>query len=168
MKYSRRRSGFTLLELVVTSALMATLITSATVLLRTSQNAWAVAGSEQVKIDSANATLRHLIRQLRQAEGVESISEPTDTSAKIVVRMPDGSQRTWQLTGTTTEYRNGSTGAYTPLANDVDKMIFVGYQADGATATQVPGDIQMVRCTIIVDIFGSQEELTTSVWLRAF
>src|SRR4051812_39113079 len=69
LKASRRR-GMTLIELIFASALTTTLITATAILLRGSYSAWQAHSGDYLKIEAAQATLRHIVRQVRQATAV--------------------------------------------------------------------------------------------------
>ena len=94
------RAGFSLLELIVTAAMMATLVTAVSMVLRSSQNAWEAFDGDHSRLEAAHATLRHLVRHLRQAEQVVAISSASDSSGTISALLPSGDTVVWDHSGT--------------------------------------------------------------------
>ena len=72
-----RRSGFTLVELMAATAIMAILTTSSFMLVRTAHNAWTRHRDDSERRREAIATLQHLTRKVRQATAVTAISTAT-------------------------------------------------------------------------------------------
>jgi len=163
------RTGFSLLELTVVAAMMAVLVTSVSVLLRTSQNAWEAHDSDQARLESAHAVLRHLVRHVRQGEAVTAISAPADTSGTISVLMPDAQTFVWDHSGSNVNFGAGTADSL--LAEGIDELSFTGYKADGVTATTVPDEIQSVLCTAKVTLprqTGASRTVQCWAWLRAW
>lgn len=166
---NRNLAGFSLLELVVTTAMAAVLVTSVSVLLRSTQAAWEGFDSDQARIEAAHAAVRHLTRQLRQAEQVTAISGPADTVGTVTVIMADGSTVVWARLGNDVNFGVGA--ATDLLASDIAGLTFEGFQADGVTATVVPSEIQAVKCTVTVNLdvdTGGTRSLTAWIWMRAW
>jgi len=165
----RSTRGFSLLELVLTMAVMATVAVAVASLLRTTQTAWDAHDSDQVRLEAAHATLRHLVRHLRQADSVLKISSAADTSGVIAVEMPSGDMYVWEHYGTWVRF-----GVDTPrelLAEPISELSFVGYEADATTTTEQPDDIQAVKVTVGVTLerdVGAKRRLSSWVWLRTY
>ncbi len=165
----RLRPAFSLLELLVTCALMATIVTSATVVLRTAQTAWTGHSADHAKLDAAYATLRHITRGVRQADIVTAISSAADNSGSLGVVSPTGQALVWDHSGTNVNY--GVNAPTSLLASDVSELTFIGYKADGVTTTTTPADVQSVLCTVKVNLDRTHEPqrvIGTRVWLRAW
>lgn len=165
----RCRGGFSLLELLVTSVLMASIVTSAVMVLRSSQTAWTMHASDQARLDAAYATLRHITRGVRQAEGVLAISDPSDLSGSLSVMLASGQIVVWEHSGTNVNY--GVNAADSLLAAGISEFSLVGYEADGVTATTDPADVQSIVCTVTVPLERSAaptRTLSTRIWLRAW
>ncbi len=166
---SRRRGGFSLLELMVTVTLMAAIVSSATMVLRSAQTAWGAHASDQARLDSAYATLRHITRTVRQAESVIAISAPSDASGSLSVLLSNGQTVVWDHAGTNVMYGVGSPSSL--LAAGVNELSFTGYEADGTTPTTVPADIQSIACTVTVALERSASPartIRTRIWLRVW
>jgi prepilin-type N-terminal cleavage/methylation domain-containing protein len=165
----RTRLGFSLLELLVTAALMATIVTSATMVLRSAQTAWSAHASDHANLNSAYATLRHVTRGVRQAQAVTAISTPGDLSGSLTVLNASGQAVVWEHSGTSVNY--GVTTPTSLLAEGVVELSFVGYEADGVTTTTTPVDVQSVLCIVKVPLTRSSSPtrtLSTRIWLRAW
>lgn len=165
----RARLAFSLLELLVTTTLMATIVTSAVMVLRSTQNAWLGHSSDQAKLESAYATLRHITRGVRQADAVTAISSAADNSGSISILAPSGQTLVWDHSGTNVNY--GVTTATSLLASGVSELTFVGYQADGVTTTTTPADVQSVLCTVKVNLDRTDvptRTMSIRIWLRAW
>lgn len=169
MRRTLQRQGFSLLELLVSMAMMATIVTAAVMVLRSTQTSWASHASDQDNLDAAYATLRHITRGVRQAESVTAISNPGDLSGSLTVLLPSGSNVIWDHSGASVNY-----GVATPtslLASGVSELSFVGYKADGITTTTTPAEVQSVLCTVKVTLQRSSSPtrtLSSRIWLRAW
>ncbi len=164
-----KRRAYSLLELVVTTAMMATLVTSVSVVLRSSRVAWEAHASDLRLRESAHATLRHLIRKLRQATAVEAISASTDPAGALSARMTNNDLYVWAWSGNQVNF--GVNTANTPLGPDISSLTFVGYKADGVTVTATPADVQVVRCIVKVQLdrdVNPEQTYSCRVWLRAW
>ena len=162
-----RRRGFSLLELTVTMGLMATLLTSVFVLLRTAQNTWVAHDTDHARLESAHGVARHLVRELRQAEEITVISTSDDTTGNITALMTDGSTHAWSLSGNEVTFAIDGSGS--TLANQISELRFVGYRADGVTATTTASEVQAVEIFVTVDLdrdANSEKTIHTWAWLR--
>jgi hypothetical protein len=125
--------------------------------------------SDQSRLDAAYATLRHITRQVRQAEVVTAISSPADNSGSLSVVFADGGTIVWDHSGTDVYY-----GVATPtslLATGVTSLSFVGYEADGVTTTTDVANVHSILCTVTVPLEQSAtpaRSLSVRVWLRAW
>ena len=169
MRSRSRHRGFSLLELLVAAALMASIVTAATMVLRSTQTSWTMHTADQQNLEAAYATLRHITRGVRQAESVTAISTAGDLSGSLTVLLASGQSVIWDHSGTQVNY--GATTPSSLLANGVSELSFVGYKADGVTTTTVPADVQSVVCTVKVPLQRTStptRTLSSRVWLRAW
>jgi type II secretory pathway pseudopilin PulG len=167
----RRRRGLTLLELIVTSVLLTTLITSVTLVLRSARTAWQAHEDDAARIHAAHATLRHVIRKLRQGAAVTAITAASDPSGSIAVTMSDGTTATWARNNATNEVYYGTAAADQLLAEHITQLTFTGYQSDGATATTTPSEIRAVKCQVRVNLprdTGGTRDVVCWAWLRSW
>lgn len=164
-----RRSGFSLLELVIATAIMAALVTSVTVLMRSGQAVWDEHDSDVAKLESAHATVRHLVRHLRQSVAVSSITAANQTAGSISVVSSSGATNTWTRTGNSVYF--GSPTANQLLAEGLTGLQFTGYRADGTTVSATPAEIRSVECVATVQLNRNTSPtriIRCRAWLRAW
>ena len=166
-----RRSGFSLLELMATTAIMATLMTACVVLVGSGYTVWTAYEQDVAVTESAYAVLRHLVRELRQADSVSVISAASDTSGDLSIVRADLSTESWSInSGLKTVYVNTGSGNQV-LATGINQLIFVGYEADGVTTTTTVTDIHAVKCTVQITLTqgGGTTRLVSCIgWVRSW
>ena len=163
----------TLLELMAATTITATLMGSVVVLVRSSYSIWEAHEADMERADVANATLRHLVRSVRQATAVTAISTAGDTSGNLSLTTETGETWSWQHTGAGTQVLFGIAPSSTDqvLASNVDALTFVGYEADGTTTTTTVEDIHSIQCTVQVTMpaaGGSTRLVSSRAWLRSW
>jgi len=167
----RRRSGFSLLEMMVATTIMATLMTSVVVILRSGYAIWNAQEQDIAIADSGNAVLRHFVRELRQATNVTAISAPASTTGNLTFLTASGGTRSWSYNSGQSQvlFNNGT--ATQVLAPSINGLTFVGYAADGVTQTTVVDDIQIVKCSVTVTLTqggGVARTIACRAWLRSW
>ena len=65
-----------MLELVIATSMFAIMLTAVCVILRTGRQVWEAHEAEFTLVEAAQATLRHVVRRVRQAEQVTAIMPP--------------------------------------------------------------------------------------------
>ncbi len=166
-----RRSGMTLLELVIASAMMATLLTAVTLVLRTGRQAWEAHEADYTRLEGLHATLRHMVRQVRQADAVTAVSAASDNSGALTLSMPDGSIVAWDHDGPTNTVKCGVTTADQLLASNITGLMIVGYKPDGVTATTVPSEIQSLKISATVQLpreTNATRTYSSWAWIRSW
>ena len=167
-----RRSGLTLLEVIAAMAMMATLMASVIVLVRSSYAVWQAHEADMEAAESAYAALRHIVRSTRQAVSVSAISADTDTTGNLSLVMDSGDVWNWQHSGTGQVLFGISPSSTTELlADNVNQMTFVGYEADGTTATTAVDDIHSIKCSVQVTMpaaGGTTRTVSCHAWLRTW
>lgn len=168
-----RRSGLSLLELVVSSAMLAVIVTSLSLVLRTARSAWDTAESDYGSLHHAHTIARHFVRQAREAASVSSLAS---NGRSVTLLLRDGDSVTWTYTaGGTGKYQDAvnvthsGTGQTSPLAYGIRELNFVGYDANSAI-TATPQDIQLLEITVTVGIGKGTvtRDVKSSVWVRAW
>ena len=91
------RSGFSLLEMVIAMTLLSIVMTAAAVVLRTGRDAWAAHENDHVRIRTAHASVRHIVRSVREATEIVTVTTGVTTNSRLTVRLNDGDT----LTGVT-------------------------------------------------------------------
>ena len=166
-----RRAGTTLLELILATTLMTGMVTATAVVLRTGHVAWEANRADAALISAGNATARHVVRRVRQAEAVISISDPGDASGSLSVLMPSGETMVWSHDDTAGQVMYGVGSADSLLGQDISTLSFVGYRADGTTQTTVAAEIQSIKCRVSVELprtSGGTRTVSCWAWLRAW
>lgn len=172
MKNRYPRHGFTLLELMVTTAMLAVLTTATMVLVRTSYSAWNRHEEDQETRQAGIAVLRHIVRHVRQATAVSAISSASDNSGSLSVLTPSGQTLVWDHDSGTKRVLFGVTTADQVLATGIEELNFVGLRTDGTTASTDVGLIHSVKATTEIQLErpNGVEPVAAScqAWLRAW
>lgn len=174
MKNRRKttRCGFTLLELIVSTAMLAALTTSCMVIVRTSYTVWNRHEDDHAQRQAGLNVLKHLVRQTRQTKAVTAISQASDISGSLTLLDLDGNQLVWEHDAVSKEVRYGVSTATNVLATNVEELSFVGYKVDGTTQTIEAGLIHSIQCTTKVKLTrpAGTDAITTSsrVWIRVW
>jgi len=161
----------TLLELVIASAMMALLLTTVTLILRTSRQAWEAHEGDYTRLVGLHASLRQIVRQVRQADAVTAISAASDNSGTLTLAMPDGTATVWAYDNTAKSIRSGVTTADQLLSNNIQALNFVGYKADGVTPTAVPTEIHNLRISVTVQLpreTNATRTYSSWAWIRSW
>ncbi len=165
------RAGMTMLEVLLATAILTTVVTAVSVLLRTSYAAWQAHEQDAEHIQALHATLRHLVREIRQAKAVTAISAPGELSGSLSMEVADGSTRVWAHDAATEEVRFGTGSADSLLADSITELSFAGYAADGVTATSSPDEVQLIRCTATTELprsVGGRRSVSCWAWIRSW
>lgn len=164
------RKGLSLLELVIVAAIMAALVTAAANLMRTSRIVWTAYEGDVARLEAANGTLLHLLRELRQCSAITAISAPSTTAGSLSATGAAGNTLVWALSGNNVMF--GAAGSADDLlAEGLTELRFVGYAGDGTTATTVVADIRSVECIAVVTLdrdTSATQTVSCRAWLRAW
>jgi type II secretory pathway pseudopilin PulG len=163
-----RRAAMSMIELIAATAVMAVLMTSVVVVVRSSYGVWNAYEQDIDISENAYGVLRHVIRQLRQADAITAISAAADASGGLSYTTADGATRSWSHNGGQVFYNNGSGDQL--LAQSIDELTFVGYDAAG-NQTTVPDEIQRVKCTAEVTLTqgsGAPKTVSATAWIRSW
>lgn len=167
-----RRRGFSLVELMAATAMLAALSATTVVLLRSSQHAWSFHRDDFQTRQSALATLRHVARTVRQSRRVNSISAAADDSGRLTVLGSTGVPLAYDHDSGNQKVLYGSPTATSLLANSIKTVNFIGLTSDGSTTTTNPEEIHAVRCTVAYDLNRPSgpvtETLSCTAWLRSW
>jgi type II secretory pathway component PulJ len=167
----RRRQGMSLLELILASAMLTTVVGAAAVVLRGMHVAWQAHDEDAKRIQAAHATLRHIVRRCRQAQAVSAITAAGDTAGALSLAMPDGSIAVWSRNAATGEVLYGLGSTTDVLAEQITELTFTGYRSDGVTTTSTPAEIHAVKCQVRVDLprdTGGLRRVSCWAWLRSW
>lgn len=174
MKSNKRtnRGGFSLLELITTTAMLAALTSSCMVLVRTSYSTWNRHEDDHAQRQAGLAVLKHIVRQARQCRAVVDISLATDTSGTLTLLDSSGNLLVWEHDSGSNEVRYGIATATNVLATGIEELTLVGMKVDGLTPTADVGLIHSVDCTTKVNVTrpAGTDSITTSslAWIRSW
>jgi len=165
------RRGVSLLELMVATAMMATLMTSVVVVMRSGFAVWNAQEADIDALENGYGVLRQFVQQIRQATAVTAISAANDTTGDLSFATATGVTRAWSHNGAPEEvyFNNGSSNQM--LAKNIDTLTFTGYEADGVTQTTVVNNIQVVTCKVQVTLpqgSGVTRTLSCRAWVRSW
>jgi|GEM_PF-1173062 len=169
----RARSGFSLLELLVSMTVLTVLMTSITVVLRTSRQAWSTHQSDLLATQTAHAVVRHIVRELREADSVISVTGTTAPAGDLTIRNASGTQLRWQHNTTTKQVLFTDTSISNTaqvLADNVQFVRFTAYAPDGITQTLASEQMQSLKVDVAVPLpsTGGIRSIGSWVWLRNF
>jgi prepilin-type N-terminal cleavage/methylation domain-containing protein len=168
----RRPAGFTLVEVIAATAIMAVLTTSSFALVRTAHDAWRRHRDDSQQRREAIGALQHIVRRVRQASQVTAISTAADMSGFITLQMGDGTTAMWDHDGATSQVMYGTVTPNNILAEGVAQMNFIALTANGLALTTDPTRIHAVRCLATYTLNRPAGPVTETVsclaWLRAW
>lgn len=162
----------TLLELVIASTMLAVIMTSIAVVMRTGRQAWEAHEADYTRIEAAHATLRHIVREVRQADEVTAISSAVDVSGALSLLMPGGDTKSWDHDSGTNRVNYGVNVTPTDmLALEVTGLRFSGFRADGVTAATSPDEVQCIRIDVMIQLphdTGGARTVSSWAWVRSW
>ncbi|MFT5524259.1 MAG: hypothetical protein ACI9G1_001058 [Pirellulaceae bacterium] len=162
-----------MLELIIASTMMVTLLAAISVVMRTGRQAWEAHEADFSRIEAGHSMIRHVVRRLRRSQGVASISNTTDNSGRISLLMLDGTTWIWDHDANTNQVNYGSSAdpSLSLLATDITGLSFRGFEADGTTLTTNLADIQLIEVTVSIQLpreTGGGRTISSFAWLRAW
>ncbi|MCA9136317.1 MAG: hypothetical protein KDB00_06155 [Planctomycetales bacterium] len=142
-----------MLELIVAASMMAAVMTSLSLVMRSTRQCWETLDTEYAATHQMHAVTRHFVRAAREAKTVTSIKPD---GSGITMTLADDSPISW-------EWRNSyhgnkhvvlltTTAGSSVLAHGIDALAFRGFGTDGVTQISEPDDIQVVEVTATVTI----------------
>lgn len=157
-----------LLEVMATLALTASLMVASMVVVRSSHAAWETHEEELEPAFSQNSVQRHITQHIRQAVAINAISLASNNAGSLTIEKADGTTFQWGYSlGSVTCSINGA--AAEPVADNITSLSFVGYEADGLTATTTSADIHSIVCRVgISQPTGGNRTTSTFSWLRSW
>ncbi len=161
-----------MLELTVTTAILALVATASMTLVRTAHTVWNRHDDDQSQRQQAAAVLRHICRHVRQARAVMAISSAADNSGTLSLLMPSGDTYVWDHNASTKEVIFGIDTASSLLAHGIEELNFRAAKVDGLTLVTEVGFIHSILCTVKFNLArpAGNELITLSsqAWLRAW
>ncbi len=161
----------TLLEVVIASTMLAMLLTSVSVILRTTRASWDAHEADFTRLEAAHATVRHIVREIRQAKSVVAITAATEGSGGLSLQNSDGNTVVWDHDSASKRVNYGANTADHLLSPNVDGLRLVGYRVDGATQTDDPTLVQCIRVDVTVVLpreSNGTRTISSWAWLRSW
>jgi prepilin-type N-terminal cleavage/methylation domain-containing protein len=171
MSKSKARRGFSLLELVIASSMLAMLLTSISVVLRAGRESWDAHEADYTRVEAAHSVLRHIVRQIRAANAVSEVTAATNDSGRLGLRMPNGEVRIWDHDSTANRVDYGISSPDELLAPDITGLRFRGMEADGVTAAATAADVQCLQIEVTIQLprdVNGQRIVTSWAWVRSW
>ncbi|HMO87077.1 MAG TPA: type II secretion system protein [Lacipirellulaceae bacterium] len=169
---NRPRRAFTLVETIAATAIMAVLATASFALVRTANTAWLRHRDDSNQRREASAAMQHIVRRVRQAKCVTSISAAADPAGSLSLALPGNTTAAWNRHAGTNQVRFGTATPAELLATGITELRFVGLKANGSTPTTELGLIHAVQCTLRYSLARPAgpmtETLSCTAWLRAW
>jgi hypothetical protein len=161
----------TLLELMLATAMLTTVLTAVSVLVRGTYNVWNAHEGDLERIEALHAAVRHLVRNMRQASSVAAITAKTNTAGSLSLVMTNGQTWVWSRNSGTNQVLFGVTTATNLLAENITELSFTAYEADGTTETTTVADIQLIKVTaktVLPRDANTNRTVTCFGWVRAW
>lgn len=174
-KRPSERGGYTLLEMVIAMTLLSVVMAAVSVVMRTSRESWQAHETDNVRVRTAHATVRHIVRETREATEIVSVTQGTTTNSRLTVRLADGDTLTWQhdalqkrILFTQTSVSNQPS----VIAENIETLEFRPGRVDGGVFQASLMD-RTQEMTIVVGVVLPRETAVVrravgTVWLRAF
>jgi hypothetical protein len=136
-----------MLELIIASSLLTTMVGVAAVVMRAANTAWQAHQDDYTKIEQLQAGLRHMVRNLRSATAVTSITTAANTVGSLAVTSASGTTYTWTRDSATNQinFDNGGGGGAKMLTENITSLTFTGYKADCTTTTTTVSAIHSIK-----------------------
>lgn len=166
-----RRRGMSLLELVIATSMLAMVMGAVSMILRTSRQAWEAHAGDYTRVEAAHATLRHLVREVRQADAVTAVSTAADNSGQLGLLMPTGETRLWDHDASTNTVNFTATSGSGILATDITGLRMTAYEADGTTTTTTADDVQFLKIDVTIQLprsVSGTRVVSSYVWVRSW
>jgi prepilin-type N-terminal cleavage/methylation domain-containing protein len=166
----RRVGGFSLLEMMAATAIMATATAATIVAMNTGYAVWTAQEADIDALENGYGVLRHFARQMRQATTVTAITASGNTLGSLSFTTAAGATCTWARSASNDVYYNNGTSNQL-LAKGITSLTFTGYEADGITATTTLTEIQTIQCQLQITLprgGGVTRTLSTRAWVRSW
>ncbi len=165
-----RRKGLTLLEVVIAGSMLAVVMTSLSLVLRTARTSWEANDNDYGSIHYAHTVALHFVREAREARSVASFA-----ADDVAFTLRDGSQLGWRFEPNgdsgVVYVRSSRIGEESPLAFGIHNLSFTGYLPDGITPATNLEEIALIEVQVSVRMARSSNSIQTiasRVWIRTW
>ena len=139
--------------------------------MRTGRQAWEAHSADYSRVEAAHATIRHIVRQVRQAESVSGISAAADNSGQLSLNLKDGSTVVWDHDALTNSVNYGVAAPTGLLAPNITGLRFTGYRANGTTVTSNPSLVRAIRIDATIQLpveVNATRVVSSWAWVRSW
>lgn len=161
--------GLTLLEMIISLAIIAVIFAVVLPQFRTMESSWASKQTTAEVIQNGRILTNRLNRSLATAVRITAVSDPAETNGYIEFEGNDGTTYRYDIAGNNyVEF--GPVGNLNDLAGPVSQLQFTCYDAhDLDTPTTNPAEIRSVRVEVILTNPGPgpDKTFTTMAYLRS-
>lgn len=158
MRFHRRTSGFTLIELVLSMIVFSIIASVITPVIMSATESYAAARTLRGQTEGAAFAVERVVRVLREAPGGDTTRLGVVTATSQELEFTDGSGV--RLVGSDLEVLVAGEG--TPVAREVESFELLYIESDGAAVPELNADAHRIHVEITVSGFS----LSTIVFPR--
>ncbi len=164
-----KAKSFSLIEFIVVIVILGVIAGIGAPLMIETARGWLLNSQRKEMSESARIAIDRMIREIRQISSTTTIT--TANSSTFRFTDIDSNDITFDASGSTLRRTVG--GTTNSLADNVDSLSFVYYDANGATITTptvAPDetDIRRVEITLTFSLADTQLSVMSQVWPRRF
>ena len=161
-----------MLEIVIAGTMLAGVMTSLSVVMRTARQSWEMNDRESGSLHQMHAVSRHFVRVTREARAVTAIN-----SKDVTLEMRDGSTTQWawksnaQGLADVVTVTSSTDNVENVLAEKIQSIQFAGFDADGVTAVTDVDDIRVLTIdtsVALVDAAAASQRVQSKAWIRSW
>jgi Tfp pilus assembly protein PilE len=167
--YVKHRKAFTLVELMLASAMTIILVGALVGIIYNNYINWKLGGSRSTMLQDGRAALEQMTRMIRQTKGFSSVSLSTDQAGQITFDV-NGIIQQFSRNATTNEIAYGLPGSLSALASSVSSLVFTCYDAN---AVLLPDPVQVlnirsvgITATLVDPVYSQQFILSDRVFVQ--
>ena len=166
--YVKHRKAFTLVELILASAMTAILVVALVGIVYNSYRNWKLGGGRATLLQDGRAVMEQMTRIIRQAKGFSSVSLSTDQAGEITFTDAAGVVQQFRRNASTNEIEYGQPGSLSALAGSVSGLVFTCYDVNANTLAN-PVKFRKIRgvgitATLVAPVISQQFTLSDRVF----
>jgi Tfp pilus assembly protein PilE len=164
----KHRKAFTLVELILASAMTAIIVVALVGIVYNSYRNWKLGSGRSTLLQDGRAVMEQMTRIIRQAKGFSSVSSSTDQAGEITFTDTAGAVQQFRRNGSTNEIEYGQPGSLNALAGSVSGLVFTCYDVN-ANSLANPVKFRKIRgvgitATLIDPVVSQQFTLSDRVF----
>jgi type II secretory pathway pseudopilin PulG len=147
-KYINRCKAFTLVEVILATAMVAIVAAALVGMIYSNYNNWKLGSGRSTLLQDGRAVLEQMTRILRQAKNFTSVTSPTDQAGQITFTDIAGTTQQFRRNASTSEIEYGQPASLSALIGSVSSLVFTCYDAD-ANSIAAPVNARKIRAVHI-------------------